>query len=166
MYCVPGIDVFHYADDNTIGVMAESVESVLSNLSAACNSMLSWYADNFMQANPDKFQLIIFNNQNTPGCITVNNKVLISEPVVKLLGVLIDKKLCFNEHIDSMCQKASRSTNVFSKLSRHFTIENKLVLFRSFILSHFSYCQLIWHFCSQADTKKIDKVQFRALRFI
>ncbi len=54
-----------------------------------------------------------------------------------------------------------------SRLSRDFTIENKLVLFRSFILSHFSsYCQLIWHFCSQADTKKIDKVQFRALRFI
>ncbi len=53
MYCVPGI-VFNYADENTIGVMAESLESVLSNLSAACNSMLSWYADNFMQANPEK----------------------------------------------------------------------------------------------------------------
>ena len=39
--------------------------------------------------------------------------------------------------------------------------------FRSFnILSHFSYCQFIWHFCSQVHTKKIDKGQFRALRFI
>ncbi len=116
MYCVPGIDVFNYADDNTIGVMAESVESVLSNLSAACNCMLSWYADNFMQANPDKFQLIIFNNQNTPSCITINNKVRILGPVVKLRGVLIDTKLRFNEHIDSMCQKAGRSINALSKL--------------------------------------------------
>ncbi len=41
-----------------------------------------------------------------------------------------------------------------------------MVLFRSFILSHFSYCQLIWHFCSQVDTKEIDKVQSKALRFI
>ncbi len=86
--------------------------------------------------------------------------------MVKLLGVVIDTGLRFNEHIDSMCEKAGRSTNVLSRLSRHLTIENKLVLFRSFIFSHFSYCQLIWHFCSQADTKKIDKVQFRALRFI
>ncbi len=65
-----------------------------------------------------------------------------------------------------MCQKAGRSINVLSRLSKHFAIENKLVLFRSFILSHFSYCQLIWHFCSQVDTKKVDKVQFRALRCI
>ncbi len=32
MYFVPGIDVFNYADDNTIGVMVESLENVLSNL--------------------------------------------------------------------------------------------------------------------------------------
>ncbi len=137
MYCVPGIDVFNYADDNTIGVTAESVESVLLNLSAACNSMLSWYADNFMQANPDKFQLIIFNNQNTPSCLTINIRVLISEPVVKFFRVLIDTRLRFNEHIASMCQKAGLSINVLSRISRHFTIENKLVLYRSFILSHF-----------------------------
>ncbi len=75
MHCVSGIDVFNYADDNTIGGMAESVENVLSNLSVACNSMLFWYADNFMQPYPDKFQPIIFYNQDTPSCITVNNKV-------------------------------------------------------------------------------------------
>ena len=76
------IDVCNYADDNTIWVMAESVENVLSNISAACNSTLFWYAGNFIQASPDKFQLIIFNNQDTPSCITLGNKVLISEPVV------------------------------------------------------------------------------------
>ncbi len=69
------IYLFNYANDNTIEVMTESVEHVLSNLSAACNSMLSWYADNFRQVNPDEFQLIIFNNQDTPSCITINNKV-------------------------------------------------------------------------------------------
>ncbi len=39
MYCVPRIDVCNYADDNSFGVIAESVENMLSNLSAACNSM-------------------------------------------------------------------------------------------------------------------------------
>ena len=63
-----------------------------------------------------------------------------------LLGVLIDTKVRFNEHIDSICQKTGRSINVLSRLSRQFTIENKVVLFRSFILSHFSYFQLTWHF--------------------
>ena len=61
------------------------MENVLSNLSAACNSMLSLNSDNFMQANPTSFQLIIFNNQDSPSCITINNAVLNSQPMVKLL---------------------------------------------------------------------------------
>ncbi len=32
--------------------------------------------------------------------------------------------------------------------------------------SHFTCCQLIWHFCNQVKIKKIDKVRFRVLRFM
>jgi hypothetical protein len=33
-------------------------------------------------------------------------------------------------------------------------------------MSNFSYCQLTWHFCGKQNTKKIEKIQERALRFI
>ena len=33
-------------------------------------------------------------------------------------------------------------------------------------MSNFSYCPLTWHFCSEANTAKIEKLQERALRFI
>ena len=35
-----------------------------------------------------------------------------------------------------------------------------------YIASYFNYCPLIWHFCSQASTNKLEKIQKRALRFI
>ena len=43
---------------------------------------------------------------------------------------------------------------------------NKLTLFHSFILSNFNFCPLAWHFCSKANTIKLEKIQERALRFI
>jgi hypothetical protein len=42
----------------------------------------------------------------------------------------------------------------------------KLTIYHSFILSNFNYCSVIWHFCSEANTKKMKKIQERALKFI
>jgi hypothetical protein len=42
----------------------------------------------------------------------------------------------------------------------------KLFIYYSFILSNFNYCPVIWHFCSEANTKKMGKIQERALKFI
>ena len=42
----------------------------------------------------------------------------------------------------------------------------KLNIYHSFILSNFNYCPLTWHFCGEPNTKKIEKIQERALRFI
>jgi hypothetical protein len=34
------------------------------------------------------------------------------------------------------------------------------------ILSNFNFCPLAWHFCMEKNSKKIEKVQERALRFV
>ncbi len=34
------------------------------------------------------------------------------------------------------------------------------------IVSNFLYCPVVWHMCSKSDTKKVEKVQGRALCFI
>ena len=46
------------------------------------------------------------------------------------------------------------------------TKQGKILIYNSFILSNFNYCPVVWHFCSQNSTRKIEKIQERALRFI
>ncbi len=45
-------------------------------------------------------------------------------------------------------------------------VESKLIIFNAFIISNFLYCPVVWHMCSKSDSKKIEKVQERALCFI
>ena len=33
-------------------------------------------------------------------------------------------------------------------------------------MSNFNFCPLIWHFCSKTNSDKLEKVHFRALKFI
>ena len=42
-------------------------------------------------------------------------------------------------------------------------VDTKILILQSFILSHFMYCCIIWHFYSSNDTKK---TQLKALRHI
>ena len=41
-----------------------------------------------------------------------------------------------------------------------------MTIYYSFILSNFNYCPIVWHFCGDGNTKKMEKIQERALRFI
>ena len=63
-------------------------------------------------------------------------------------------------------KKASRQLNVLKRLGKYLNKLGKLTIYHSFILSNFNFCPLSWHFCSEANTNKIEKIQEQALRFI
>jgi hypothetical protein len=85
---------------------------------------------------------------------------------VKLLGVIIDSDLNFDNHISEMCKKASRQLNILKRIGKYMNRLGSLTSYYSFILSNFNYCPVIWHYCSEKNSNKIGKIQERALRFI
>ena len=66
--------------------------------------MIHWYKMNCMQANPEKFQFIIFDKERQQRTLQLNHNVTIqSVSNVKLLGVNIDVELNFNHNIAYYC---------------------------------------------------------------
>jgi hypothetical protein len=53
--------------------------------------------------------------------------------------------------------------NVLKRMGKYLNRLGKLTIYHSFILSNFNYYPVIWHFCSEANTKKMEKIQERAL---
>ena len=80
--------------------------------------------------------------------------------------VTIDYMLNFDLHISDICKKAARQINVLCRPSRYLSTETKLLIYKSFVRSNFSYCPLVWHFCSKSSTDKMEKLQYRALRLV
>ncbi len=158
-------DIFNYADDNTVSVSADSINSMLYALHDVLDVMLTWFRDNHMQANPDTFKMMVFNQgENVTHSIMGNDTIMLSVHDARVLGLLFDAGLSFKNHISLLCQKADK--HVMSRLSKHLGTEAKLLLFKTFGLSHFNFCPLVWHHCNQDDIIKMEKVQFRALRFV
>ena len=121
-----------------------------------------------MQANPSKFQAFITGNNCDISDITFNvaGAEIPPSTSVNLLGVEIDNRLTFSNHISNICAKAGRQLSALARLSKILDTETKLITFNSFILSNFNYCPLVWHHCSIENTRKMEKIQERGLRFV
>ena len=86
--------------------------------------------------------------------------------IVKLLGVHIDSKLSFNDHVTSLCVKAGRKLTALTRIASLLSIKERRILINSFIDSQFNYCKLVWMFLSRKLNSKINKLQERSLRII
>ena len=95
--------VTNYADDNTLYAAEDSVGELLETLERETNILLEWFKCNEMKSNTDKCHLFIVNNQDND--IKIGNDIITSTTSVKLLGVTIDNKLNFNEHVKIYAKK-------------------------------------------------------------
>ncbi len=41
-----------------------------------------------------------------------------------------------------------------------------MAIYRSYIILNFNYCPLVWHFCGIQNSRDMEKIQERALRFV
>ena len=82
------------------------------------------------------------------------------------LGVTIDSKLNFHNHISHICKKASQRIGVLMRLSNLIPTDAKLQIFKTAILPYVTYCHLIWHFCKCSDGPRLERMQERGLRAV
>ena len=61
-----------------------------------------------------------------------------------ILGLTIDNKRSFDNHVKKICRKASQKTCALSRRPNCLDSEQKEILFKGMIRSQFSYCSRIW----------------------
>ena len=144
----------NYADDNTLSYSHNNANTLKHHLQVDCVAILHWFKENKIQEYPDKFQAIGKKGITDITELIVDNKTIRYDNSVTLLGIEFDNMLTFNIHIASLCKKAARQLAVLNRIDHLLTIKGKLAIFNSSIESNFNYCPLIWHFCSQTNTKK------------
>ena len=82
----------------------------------------------------------------------------------KLLGVIINQKLNFKQHLFTVCNKASQKLHALARASMYMPKEKNRIVVRAFVISQFSYCPLLWMFHDRGVNSKINHIHERALR--
>ena len=156
-YKMPSDSLVNYADDNTLYGIAKNLQDLSQNLTTNLSSIMAWFKDNGLKANPDKFQSMLLGTEENCA-FEFQNTNLENCNVIKLLGVNVDRNLDFSYHIDQMCIKASRQLNALKRLRKSLPIDVRLLIYKTFILCHFNFCPLAWHFCKTTSKNKLEKI--------
>jgi len=98
--------------------------------------------------------------------LKAGNITITSSKSVELLGITIDSKLAFSDHINSLCHKARFNLIALNRVRRYVSKSQLKLLLNSYIISVFTYAPIVWMFCSKALNREIEKVHKRALRAV
>ena len=163
-YFVEYTEVCNFADDTTPNSCGYNVNEVLTDVEHDSTILLEWFRDNFMTLNADKCHLLFSGHKHEQMFASLSDETIWEENAVKLLGILIDSNLTFNDHLKVICKKASQKLTAISRFSHILSEDKRIILLKTFFESQFNYCPLIWMFCSKTINRKIDRLHERALR--
>ena len=109
-------------------------------LQLSAEKSLRWFSDNQMKGNTDKCHLIMSIN-NTPE-LKVGDSLIKTSTCENLLGVKIDYKLTFDNHVANLFKKANK-LRALARATPYMTIEKRKLLMNSFFNAQLNYCPLI-----------------------
>ena len=102
---VDDIDIPNYADHSIIYKEHENVDDLITSLQNAAAKLFKWFSDNQMKESTDKCHLLLSKDESSE--TYVGDSIIESSTCEKLLGIKIDSKLRFDDHIQDLCNKAN-----------------------------------------------------------
>ena len=117
-YFADKCDLSNYADDNTPHTVEKSIDMLLQCLYRDASTLICWFKNNFLKLNPDKCKLLISNRDKDLSLI-IDNEVIECSNCVKLLGITIDNRLDFNEHVSKLCKNVSAKLRELQSFKLH-----------------------------------------------
>ena len=143
---VKDAQICNYADDTTIYACDGNIEGVIATLESDALKIAEWFPNNCMNLNEDKCHLMVFGDKSNDVSVNIGRITIKESTEEKLLGVILDKKLCFKQQIKSVCKKAGQKLHALTRISYFLDTDQLKRIMKTFILSQFNYCPLVWMF--------------------
>ena len=155
-----------YADDTQIFYADKDPKKVEEVINKDLERIDKWYIENQMIRNHSKYQAMVMGRREEDLYFRCENTVIPNVTEVEMLGVILDEKLKFDQHVSKVCRKVTQKIAVLRRMRNMLPFELRKAIYNSFITPHYNYCAETWHFCSKSSLNKLEKVNERAIRFV
>ena len=122
-----------------------------------------------MSFNPDpnkQAQEVLFSRKiqkSSQPSLIFNNNIVTQSLTQKHLGIFLDTKLDFQEHLKSIFSKVNKTIGLLRKLHHILPRSPLLTIYKSFIRPHLDYGDIIYDQAYNASFhQKLDSIQYNA----
>jgi len=143
-----GAKLIGYADDLALVVSAKYEQQLIERVEASVEEIARWLHNHRLQLAPEKTEAIVMAGRRTLHSIAFNVQGVIISPAtsIKYLGVWLDHRRSFQEHIRQTAIKAARTTAGLTRLMANVggPSASKRKLISSVVTSIILYGAPIW----------------------
>ena len=158
-----------FADDTSLfSVIHDSVITTLE-LNSDLSRIKQWACQWKMSFNPDpnkQAQEVIFSRKLKKVChppLRFNNDNVSQVSSQKHLGLTLDNRLTFDEHLTSVSNKISKTIGLLRKLQNILPRPALLTIYKSFIRPHLDYGDIIYDQAYNLSFhQKLESIQYNA----
>lgn len=158
-----------YADDTalstTLNTFSHSEMTTEESINSELDNISDWFKLNKLSLNPNKTKAMLFysyQRQVNPVNISIDGTPIEFVESFNYLGIVLDKHLSFQFHINAISLKISKTIGILCKLKNFLPLCTLLTIYNSLILPYLTYGILVWG--TNAD--KMLKLQRKSVRVI
>ena len=158
-----------FADDTTLIFKSSDQHDLLNSCNMGLDIFYTWCCANRLSINISKTNMMLFSNNLSPlevSDVYMNNLKIESVSSIRFLGLIIDNKLKFDEHIQNILQKTSKNIGVLYKLRQFVHLNSLIMIYRSLVECYFNYCILVYGNAFPSYTCHIEIAQKKCMRII
>ena len=164
------MNFYLFADDTSLFYSHKNINTLEEVVNVELGCIQDWLVANKLTLNTNKsnFMIIKPRQKKVPKKIqlSINGDHLNESDCVKYLGVLIDDKLTWKQHIQHVNTKVAKSIGILAKM-RHFAPNNILLnIYNAFISPHINYGIINWGGAYQNSLDPLSKNQKKAARLL
>jgi len=158
-----------FADDSAVYMGHSNTKVLEKKIQQSINIIHNWCNKNGFKISLNKTIGVLFTNKKkTPKInIKVDNESIKMENKVKFLGIIFDRTLTWQSHIEYMIEKCKKRLNLMRALTgSHWGASKKslLSIYKALIRSILDYGDVVYSSASRKQLNKLNTIQTEALR--
>ena len=158
-----------FADDVAIYTNGNNIKEAELKLQVCVNEIGDWYKNNRLKINADKTNVMLITSRKHDSNelnVSLNGTSLRQVDTVRYLGLNIDSRLTWTDHVKQLCKNLSYKVFSLRRLSNTLSTPLLNTLYKSTIQPCIDYACSVWGNCSSKTRELIHRIQRRAARIV
>ena len=167
--CVDECTTRLFADDTCLTIFSKQPHQLKQLAQTQFNKFSHWCECNKLTINYGKTHYIVFHAKNKKiptelDTIKINHKIVKRKKFKKYLGIIIDEKLTWNEHITYVYKSLLKYYGIFNQIKSF--VNKKIIrqLYFAFICSKIKYGIEVYGSCSKEHLHRLQVIQSGLLK--
>jgi len=137
-----------FADDTTVYTSSPDIKTLYKYANADLESLADWFQANKLSLNVGKTNYILFSqNKNLMSenlNLMIGKEIIVQKDSMKFLGLYVDSRLDWHEHINYIKNKLSSSLYAIRKVKHILNKNHLLTLYYSLTYPYMDYGNSLW----------------------